>query len=404
MGDLTLDIAEVQVLVHYPGDAEGFDWHHRILLHRIEGGNWLTLTPDLELQRHDLAAQRHRVLDRAAPFPADIAAEIYAHDPIGRAALANFKRQAQVQAAILGEGTVVDSDAFSWVVSDPAHSDFGRAVDAGLLANEATGLAFTLKGVILLGGEEVFVERVSTNGMEEWRRRRGLESADVRVLGDHRDQSGKKVLDLKEAVALMKAPADPEFPIAGVRAAKEFHEAVAASAGGFLHYHAEWVRLSGVSRKASAAHIHRGLCEALRLMHSFDQLDVSALAVGEHLSRWVIQTELAVERNPMQPDFSGLDIIEGSAALPDGRASTSKFTEWVTGRLKERASIWKQERLYNQERRQLRGGKGGRGGEADDSTDEDEGGKGRRKKTRKKKKGKGEDKPGAAEGGAGSSK
>ena len=115
-------------------------------------------------------------------------------------------------------------------------------------------------------------------------------------------------------------------------------------------------------------------------MHSFDQLDVSALAVGEHLSRWVIQTELAVERNPLQPDFSGLDIIE-----------------------KERASIWKQERLYNQERRQLRGGKGGRGGEADDSTDEDEGGKGRRKK-KKKKKGKGEDKPGAAEGGAGSSK
>ena len=189
-------------------------------------------------------------MDRAAPFPADIAAEIYAHDPIGRAALANFKRQAQVQAAILGEGTVVDSDAFSWVVSDPAHADFGRAVDAGLLANEATGLAFTLKGVILLGGEEVFVERVSTNGMDEWRRRRGLESADVRVLGDHRDQSGKKVLDLKEAVALMKAPVDPEFPIAGVRAAKEFHEAVAASAGGFLHYHAEWVRLSGVSRQA----------------------------------------------------------------------------------------------------------------------------------------------------------
>ena len=396
MADLTLDIPEIQVVVHYPGDADGFLWHHRILLHRVEAGSWLTLTPDLEIQRHDLGAQRHRVLDRAAPFPADIVDEIYAHDPIGRASLANYKRQAQIQAAVLGEGAVLDTDAFSWIVSDPRHADFGRPVDAGLLANEATGLAFTSKGVILLGGEEVFVERVGSNEVEEWRRARGLESSDVRLLGDHRDPSGKKRLDLKEAVAFMKSPADSEFPIAGVRAAREFHEAVAAAAGGFLHYHAEWVRLSGVSKRASAAHIHRGLCDALRLMHTFDQLDASALAVGEHLSRWVIQTELAVERNPLQPDFSGLDIIEGSAALPDGRASTSKFTEWVSSRLKERA-----------ERRQLRT-RGARNEGGDSSSDGDGGGgKGkqrRKKKKKKKKKGKGDETIGATEGGASSAK
>ena len=100
-------------------------------------------------------------------------------------------------------------------------------MDAGLLANEATGLAFTSKGVILLGGEEVFVERVGSNEVEEWRRARGLETSDVRLLGDRRDPSGKKRLDLKEAVAFMKSPADPEFPIAGVRVAREFHESVA---------------------------------------------------------------------------------------------------------------------------------------------------------------------------------
>ena len=43
-------------------------------------------------------------------------------------------------------------------------------------------------------------------------------------------------------------------------------------------------------------------------------------------------------------------------------------TEWVTGRLKERASIWKQERLYNQERRQLRT-RGGRNEGGDSSSD-----------------------------------
>ena len=126
--------------------------------------------------------------------------------------------------------------------------------------------------------------------------------------------------------------------------------------------------------------------------------------LGEHLSRWVIQTELAVERNPLQPDFSGLDIIEGSAALPDGRASTSKFTEWVSSRLKERASIWKQERLYNQERRQLRT-RGARNEGGDSSSDGDGGGgKGKQRRKKKKKKGKGDETIGATEGGASSAK
>ena len=203
------------------------------------------------------------MLDRAAPYPADIAAQIYAHDPIGRAALSNFKRQAQVQAAILGEGAVIESEAFQWVIAESSHADFGKATDAALLANEATGLAFTMKGVVILNGEEVFVERVMINEMESWKRRRGLDMADVRLLGDHRDASGKKVLGLRQAVPLMKSPPDPEFPIQGTRVAKEFHKAVSLTTEGFLTYHSEWVRLSGVSRRTSSVHIHRSVCEAL---------------------------------------------------------------------------------------------------------------------------------------------
>ncbi|CAE7396843.1 unnamed protein product, partial [Symbiodinium pilosum] len=278
-------------------------------------GEWLALTPDLEITRHNLGAQRRRILDRAAPFPADIAAEIYAHDPIGRAALANFKRPCGLR----------------------------RDHRCGVLGNEATGLAFTLKGVIL---RHVFVERVGVNAMADWRREKGLD---------------------------------------GVRAAKEFHLSVAASTGGFLTYHSEWLRLSGVSKKFSAVHVHRALCEALRLMRSYDQVDASTLATGEHLTRWMIQTELAVERNPLQPDYAGLDIVDGTAQLPDGRAATAKFTEWVSNRLKERASLWKQERLYQQERRHHRG----KGREADggDDTDSEEYGEGNKKKKKKKKKG-----------------
>ena len=397
---MTLDIPEVQVVVNYPLDDAGFHWHHRILLHRIEGGVWLALTPDLEIQRHDLNAQRHRILNRSAPFPGDIAGEIYAHDPIGAAALAGFKREAQISAAILGEGAVENVEAFQWVISEPGHADFGVTVDGALLGNEATGLAFTLKGVIIRGGEELFVERVMTKDLDLWRRKKGQDLSDVRLLGDHRDASGKKRLDLKQAVALMKNIDDKEFPIGGVRAAKELHKAIAASAGELLIYHSEWLRLSGVNKKTSACHIHRALCEALRLMHTFDQVDVSVLASGEHLSRWLIQVELAVERNPHQPDFSGLDIISGTAQLPDGRASTSKFTEWISSRLKERATIWKQERLYNQERRQLRGARGGKGEGGRSTSDEEEPGPpGGRKKKKKKNTGKGDGSTATGSGG-----
>ena len=139
---MILQISAVQVLVNYPGDPNGLDWHRRILLHRVGGGNGL---------RHDL---------RAA-FSADVAAAVYAHDPIGRAMLLQFKRQAQVMADILGDGMVEELDSVLWIVADPRHKGFGTEVDAGLLTNEATGVAFTTKGIVVLEGVEVFVERVS---------------------------------------------------------------------------------------------------------------------------------------------------------------------------------------------------------------------------------------------------
>jgi hypothetical protein len=288
-------------------------------------------------------------------------------------------------AAVLGEGAVDELDSVAWVVADPTHTDFGTIVDAGLLASEATGLAFATKGVVIVGGNEVFVERIFMKDLEAWKVAKGKELGDVRLLGDHRDNAGKRRLDLQTAVALMHSARDDEFPVAGARAAKELHESIAEGAGNLSTYHTEWLRLSGVSSRNAASHVHRNLCEVLRLMHSYDQVDCSCLASGETLCRWLIQTELAVERSPSMPDYSGLDIVAGTATLPDGRASTSKFTEWVTGRLKERASIWKQERLYRQERRVGRVGRFGNT-EADDS-DEDEDGKGKRKKKKKKEKG-----------------
>ncbi|CAE7263778.1 unnamed protein product [Symbiodinium sp. CCMP2592] len=394
MGNLTLDIPEVQVLVNFPGDANGLNWHHRILLHRVAGAEWIALTPDYDLERHSLGAIRHRVLDRRAPFPDDIAAEVYAHDPVGRAQLSVYKRRAQLMASVLGDGAVEELDTVLWVIADPTHRNFGTEIDAGLLDNEATGVAFASKGVAIVDGEEVFVERVHSSGLAAWKAARG----DVRLLGDHKDGAGKRKLDLAKAVALMRSPKDDEFPIAGVRAAKELHESISEGPGNFLSYHAEWLRLSGVSSRNAASHVHRNLCDVLRLMHSYDQLDCSALACGETLCRWMIQTELAVERSPAQPDYTGLDIVAGTATLPDGRATTTRFSEWVSGRMKDRAAIWKQERLFKAERK----GRGrGYDRENEDTSDEESpNGKGRKKKKKKNEEKADKDSPGSSGAGA----
>lgn len=240
----TLDVSELQVLVHYPHDGAGLHWHHRLLLHRVAGGDWICLTPDHDLQRHNFQTHAHRILERNTPFPGDIAAEVYAHDPISRALLQNFKRQAAIQASILGEGAVDELETVGWVVAGPSHQRFGESVDTRLLASEATGRAFTTRGVVLLDGEETFAERISMGQLEEWKARKEL--GDVRLLGDHRDSVGRRRLDLASAMALMHQPDDKEFPIAGVRAAKELHVSVSEGPGNFTSYHSEWVRLSAL--------------------------------------------------------------------------------------------------------------------------------------------------------------
>jgi len=393
MDDLTLNISEVQVLVNYPGDADGFHWHHRILLCRVGGSTWLTLTPDHDIVRHDLATIPHRVLDRASPFPDDIADEIYAHDPIGKASLAAFKRQANTMAVILGEGTLPESETFTWVISEPDHAGFGSEVDRSLLHDPSTGLSFATKGVVQINGEETFVERVLTKDLADWRKTKMLGQADIRLLGDHKDASGRRRLDLAQAVALMKQHEEVGFPISGTRASRELHEAVASGAGNFVSYHSEWVRLSGVSRRSSSAIVHQSLCEILRLAHFYDQIDSSSLASMEHVSRWLIQVELAVERNPQQPNYEGLDILSGTSVSSDGRATTTKFVEWVSNRMKDRANIWRQERLFKQEKQSQRGKAAP---DHDDDSEDDEGAPNSRRKKNKKKK-KSAASPGAAE-------
>ena len=382
---LTLDIADPQILVRYEHDPNGFYWHHRVLLFRVDGDIWIALTPDLALVRVKLLDVRHEVLERRAPFPPHLANQVYAHDPIAGAALAGYRRRAKMQGQLLGVGQVDAVERMIWVIAEARSARFGEVVDAALMDDDAHGTSFDSKGVAVLDGEEFFVQKIAASSLATFKKETKAEVGDVRTLGDHTDDAGQRVLHLTEAVALMRDTEQKGFPLAGIRSVKEFLDSVGAGPGNMTSYQAEWERLSGVGEGSAVNHVHRNLCEVLRLMHSWDQVDLSMMASAELIVRWLIQTEIAVERNPRHPDYSGLDIVISAPVNAVGRASTSKFNTWVTDRLKERATIWKQERLYREEQKQSRKGDGKKGEEGD--------GKG----PKKKKKGGGA----GAEGGAG---
>ena len=379
----TLDIPDIQVIVEFPHDANGFYWHHRILLKKISNGVWLALTPDLEISRHDLNQQNHVVLDRASNFPAPQAPYIYAFDPVSRATIESKRRTASAQAIVLGDGEAVEIAQMVWVIADRDNAKFGETIPNDVVDDPGNSAVFETKGVCVVDGTEVFIQRMLLTEVEAFKKGHSKDEQDMRLLGVHTDKVGKRRLELEDSLALMTEDNMEDFPLSGdSRAVKEFLTSVSEGPGTLSRYHTEWQRLSGIGDGSSINHSHRNLCEMLRLMHSYDQINIANLSSGEFAVRWLIQLEIATERNPRSPDFSGLDIIMGGTTTAEGKAITSKFTQDLTSKLKERATIYKQERLYREERRLL--GRGG--GDPPDAS-----GKGKGKGKGKKGAGRGKD-------------
>ena len=122
---------------------------------------------------------------------------------------------------------------------------------------------------------------------------------------------------------------------------------------------AQWHR----REKAAVCREHFFLSEALRLEVQSDQLDPTQLISSVFRLRRLLQIEAAVERNPKQPDFDGLEVMMTSAVTPGGAIVTKKFNTWVTERQRETAQIMKQGRMLREEKaaeskRSKGGGKG----------------------------------------------
>ena len=256
--DRTLNIADPQVLFHYPGDVNNLNYHHRVLLHKIGGGKWVVLSPDLELSVADLTTQRHVVLGRRSFFPANIFAECYVLDELSRGELDRQQRLAKTMGSILDDSEMTGvQQALTWIVADPCSKQFGKALPHELLEDVIT---LGQHGLVQWEDEVVYLQEIPDDQVEKFKEERKDATGDIRTLGDHRDPQGKRALNLQDALPLMTETSLDDWSFTGPRSVKDYLRAIREGPGDLPTYHLSWV-----------------LCETVRLAISKDQLDVSNL-------------------------------------------------------------------------------------------------------------------------------
>ena len=253
----SLDLQEPQILAFYETDQ--IQWHHRLLLRRINSALWVWLTPDDEIQLGDLATVRIMSLARDAPFPPQTAGNIYAFaDAPSETALRAHHATAARMASVLGAAPLASADALQlqaqWRVSDPGRADFAEPVPEDLMSNPNTGIfrdSVGLARVTLSDGQSqwITVERVLEKDPDTWEAdRRSGEGRDRRIGGDRRDMAGRRHTNLADALNTYR-PMDltkvMDWLHAGPRAILEILSGIRGAGRELATYRDLWMSANG---------------------------------------------------------------------------------------------------------------------------------------------------------------
>ncbi|CAK0872354.1 unnamed protein product, partial [Prorocentrum cordatum] len=364
MAARTLDICRAQVLVRYPD--EDLEWHRLVLLHTVEGTLGLGLTPDHEIVRVDLGVMRHHAQDQSSAFPTQFAPLVYSFDPADGQTLRDGKRRAQRRAALLGGGEVEDAEVCGRLLVSVADARFSEAVPADVVEDGGRCVSFDDREVCMIDGGPRFVERVPRGEWSSGAQSCREDVEDIRVLGGYRSRVGRRDLDFRDSVESMRETTVADWPDRGPRACSEYSKSSALGAGNPLTYQAEWQRLSGVADGGVQGHGHRSHLGTLLWAICLDQPNEVNLACFERAARRPIQVEMAVEKNPRRPVFSGLeDVLAGPRSVSDS-ARAPRYLARATNRQKDRARILMQLGLYQEEASRRQSVKGGGKGETGD--------------------------------------
>ena len=245
-------------------------------------------------------------------------------------------------ANLVNEDQLDGIETYEWMVPDVSHPKFGEAVEEGLVH---AGVTVGDSGIIELEAVEVHVKRVATSQKVDIILKMDPSRGDERLLGLHKDQQGKRFLDFKTAMALMKETEADDWFLQGPRVFLELMRAIRSGPGDIATYHLSWAKNSGVNPHSMIAHEHRIICNVIRA-------SIEGCLSFELLARRMVQIETAVVRNPQSPDFTGLELVLEDLVGSGGEATTSVFNAWLASKLKDKANVAKQTRLYREEFRQ----------------------------------------------------
>ncbi|CAE8614739.1 unnamed protein product, partial [Polarella glacialis] len=376
-----LNIPETQILVNYPGDADGLFWHWRVLFHKVnEVGRWIIGTPDEEVYEENFVNVDIRPLARGAAYPADIFAETYAPETadmmIGGQGIAAMRVAAQGRALVFGLGPVaaaaVTLNEGRWLIADVDHKDFGNEIAEGELLDPARTVTLVHgaeeKKLHVFKDKVVTLERVIEVDVWKQSKRPGLpggSAGDLRLLGNQVNGANKRVMGLSRALELMTEHRFDDWPHKGPKAVREFLESVLEAGGDLQVYHGHFVRKSGLAENSACSHELKSLLGILRLGLSYDQVDIGNLASFEAAVRRIIEIQHAVRRNPQHPVFDGLDQSTIGSVDSVGGARAAEYGQWLSDQQKSEAKFLKNQREFRDEqaaeRKKDSGGGSGRG-------------------------------------------
>lgn len=219
------------------------------------------------------------------------------------------------------------------------------------MAQDIVNQAVTLgaKGLVEVDGEVQTIEEISQTGVDKYAQEKKATLGDLRTIGHHVGEDGKRYISLVDAFPLLRQSEFKDWNFSGPRAVKEFLTSIRDASSELASYHVQWLQASGANPRSALVNEHKTIIEALRLAISRDQLDISNLQSFELITRRAIQLEIAVSRSPNNPEFSGLETLMESPLNTSGSARTRELDLWLTDRLKEKAQIQKQTRLFREE-------------------------------------------------------
>ena len=363
----TLDIRETQALIAVD-PPEPYPYFHIILLDRIDGSNWIVADPEGKVEALDLRTEQVIPLVRGHTFP-DAGRPFLAFVHLTEVMLAGLRAQSKAlhlivkaQAPLGAAGAAGTSSSDSqWLFSDPARACFNQPVPVDVLADSAKVSVMDSVGVVMYldaaddeQDEErpVSIELVSDKDRADWiRAKRQGAGRDPRLMPLQPTSRKTKVQLFSAAFQDFDHSVKPDktrFP--GPPATEVVLRSIAESGLEITAYGNEFLRLHNVPSNSATAKMYMYLLHAFQYLVCVDRLDPMHLSVAEHLSRKVLQQQKAIQRNPKNPDFTGLEEYERHAKGATGEMYAPEWDKHVSEQHRNQALIDRNQRLAAEEK------------------------------------------------------